>query len=197
LESEGAAAIGELDQRIARAGPQHATATEDDRPLGRGPAARPKSSDVRVVLGFLRSAEGLNTWPQYGPREYQPRSARHPDPNRGRSVERLAAAKRPIILGGRGVLWSGSRDALIKLADRCGALLSNTLPRVVFSTITRSGSASPAAYFTALGKEMYESADVVSRGSVPACPTTSAAALLAEGLQDPVGRRPARACAMG
>ena len=31
-----AAAIGELDHRIARAGPQHATATEDDRPLCRG-----------------------------------------------------------------------------------------------------------------------------------------------------------------
>ncbi len=31
-----AAAIGELDQRLARAGPQHAAATEDDRPLGRG-----------------------------------------------------------------------------------------------------------------------------------------------------------------
>ena len=31
-----AAAIGELDHRVARAGPQHATATEDDRPLCRG-----------------------------------------------------------------------------------------------------------------------------------------------------------------
>jgi hypothetical protein len=36
LESKRAAAIGELDHRIARAGPQHAAATEDDRPLGRG-----------------------------------------------------------------------------------------------------------------------------------------------------------------
>ena len=44
------------------------------------------------------------------------------------AVERLIAAKRPIILGGRGVLWAGARDALIKLADRCGALLANTLP---------------------------------------------------------------------
>jgi hypothetical protein len=33
---QGAAAIGELDHRIARAGPQHAAATEDDRPLCRG-----------------------------------------------------------------------------------------------------------------------------------------------------------------
>ncbi len=33
---QGAAAIGELDHRIPRAGPQHATATEDDRPLCRG-----------------------------------------------------------------------------------------------------------------------------------------------------------------
>ena len=33
---QGAAAIGELDHRIPRAGPQHAAATEDDRPLCRG-----------------------------------------------------------------------------------------------------------------------------------------------------------------
>ena len=33
---QGAAAIGELDHRIARAGPQHAAAAEDDRPLCRG-----------------------------------------------------------------------------------------------------------------------------------------------------------------
>ena len=61
---------------------------------------------------------------------YQPKTGRmHPDPEAvAEAVERLAAAKRPIILGGRGVQWSGARDAVIKLADRCGALLSNTLP---------------------------------------------------------------------
>jgi len=61
---------------------------------------------------------------------YQPKVGRmHPDPELvAETVERLAAAKRPIILGGRGVLYSGARDAVIKLADRCGALLSNTLP---------------------------------------------------------------------
>jgi thiamine pyrophosphate-dependent acetolactate synthase large subunit-like protein len=77
------------------------------------------------------------------------------------AVEKLAAAKRPIIFGGRGVLWSGARDAAIKLADRCGALLSNTLPaRGLFHDHPfQLGIA--GSYFSSLGREMYESADVV------------------------------------
>ncbi len=40
----------------------------------------------------------------------------------------ITSSARASNVGGRGVLWSGARDAVIKLADRCGALLSNTLP---------------------------------------------------------------------
>lgn len=42
-------------------------------------------------------------------------------------AEKLANAKCPIILAGRGVLWSGARDAVEALAERSGALLSTTL----------------------------------------------------------------------
>jgi hypothetical protein len=42
------------------------------------------------------------------------------------AVERLAAAKRPIILGGRGVLWS-AHATLRSGSPRCGAL-TPTLP---------------------------------------------------------------------
>jgi hypothetical protein len=42
-------------------------------------------------------------------------------------------------------MWSGSRDAVVKLADRCGALLSNTLPARGLFHVIRSGSAPPAA----------------------------------------------------
>jgi thiamine pyrophosphate-dependent acetolactate synthase large subunit-like protein len=119
-----------------------------------------------VVLGVpydLQKVEYMANQPYETSQMYQPKVGRmYPDPEVvTEAVERLAAAKRPIILGGRGVLWSGSRDAVIKLADRCGALLSNTLPtRGLFHDhpfeLGITGS-----YFTALGKEIYEQADVV------------------------------------
>src|SRR5215470_13886323 len=86
----------------------------------------------------------------------------HPDPEVvAEAVERLAAAKRPIILGGRGVLWAGARDATIRLADRCGALLSNTLPARGLFHDHPFGLGIAGSYFTSLGREMYESSDVV------------------------------------
>jgi acetolactate synthase I/II/III large subunit len=86
----------------------------------------------------------------------------HPDPELvAEAVERLAAAKRPILLGGRGVMWSGARDAVIKLADRCGALLSNTLPARGLFHDHPFGLGTTGSYFTSLGREMYETADVV------------------------------------
>src|ERR1044072_5263132 len=86
----------------------------------------------------------------------------HPDPALvAEAVDRLAAAKRPIILGGRGVLYSGARETVIALADRCGALLSNTLPARGLFHDHPFGLGITGSYFTSLGKEMYESADVV------------------------------------
>src|SRR6201995_3506748 len=94
---------------------------------------------------------------------YQPKVGRmQPDPQVvAEAVDRLAAAKRPIILGGRGVLWSGSRDAVIKLADRIGALLSNTLPARGLFHDHPFGLGITGSYFTKLGRETYETADVV------------------------------------
>src|SRR5258708_32885617 len=94
---------------------------------------------------------------------YHPRVGRmQPDPESvAEVVERMAAAKRPIILGGRGVLWADARDAVIKLADRCGALLSNTLPARGLFHDHAFGLGITGSYFTALGKEIYEQADVV------------------------------------
>ena len=95
---------------------------------------------------------------------YQPKVGRmQPDPEIvAVAVESLATAKRPIILGGRGVLWSGARDAVIKLADRCGALLSNTLPARGLFHDHPFGLGTTGSYFTSLGREMYESAGSVA-----------------------------------
>ena len=59
------------------------------------------------------------------------------------------------------MLWSGARDAAIALADRCGALLSNTLPARGLFHDHPFGLGITGSYFTTLGREMYESADVV------------------------------------
>ena len=119
-----------------------------------------------AVLGIpydLQKVEHMANQPYETSAMYQPKVGRmHPDPEVvAEAVERLAAAKRPIVLGGRGVLWSGARDAVIKLADRCGALLSNTLPARGLFHDHPFGLGTTGSYFTSLGREMYESADVV------------------------------------
>jgi thiamine pyrophosphate-dependent acetolactate synthase large subunit-like protein len=42
-------------------------------------------------------------------------------------IEKLIAAKRPVIIAGRGARASGAKDEIIKLADRIGALLATSL----------------------------------------------------------------------
>jgi thiamine pyrophosphate-dependent acetolactate synthase large subunit-like protein len=69
-----------------------------------------------AVLGIpydLPKVEHMANQPYETSAMYQPKVGRmHPDPEVvAEAVERLAAAKRPIVLGGRGVLWSGARDA--------------------------------------------------------------------------------------
>ena len=150
-----------------------------------------------VVLGIpydLQKVEYMANQPYETSAMYQPKVGRmHPDPEVvAEAVERLAAAKRPIILGGRGVLWSGARDAVIKLADRCGALLSNTLPARGLFHDHPFGLGITGSYFTSLGREMYESADVVLAVGTSLSYYVGRRALLSKGLQDPAGRCPAR-----
>jgi thiamine pyrophosphate-dependent acetolactate synthase large subunit-like protein len=53
----------------------------------------------------------------------------HPDPAQvAMLIERIRAAKRPVVLGGRGAVRSEARAAVEALADRCGAVLATTLP---------------------------------------------------------------------
>lgn len=52
-----------------------------------------------------------------------------PDPRQIQTiVEKLAGARFPILLAGRGATWSGGADAIERLGDRAGALLATTLP---------------------------------------------------------------------
>ena len=148
-----------------------------------------------VVLGIpydLQKVEYMANQPYETSAMYQPKVGRmQPDPQLvAETVERLAAAKRPIILGGRGVLWSGARDAVVKLADRCGALLSNTLPARGLFHDHPFGLGTTGSYFTSLGREMYEFRTLVL--AVGTSLSSRRRALLGKGLQDPAGRCPAR-----
>jgi acetolactate synthase-1/2/3 large subunit len=44
-----------------------------------------------------------------------------------RAVDLISKAKRPVIVAGRGARWSGAGEAILKLADRSGALIATSL----------------------------------------------------------------------
>ncbi len=51
-----------------------------------------------------------------------------PDPALVEEVLRMISdAERPVVIGGRGAIWSGAREALERLAEESGALLATTL----------------------------------------------------------------------
>ncbi|MGZ8230927.1 MAG: thiamine pyrophosphate-binding protein [Burkholderiales bacterium] len=57
-----------------------------------------------------------------------PKRAAGPDADSiERALEIISAAKRPVIVAGRGARWSGAGDAIRKLAERTGALLATSL----------------------------------------------------------------------
>ena len=85
-----------------------------------------------------------------------------PDPVRvAELVDRLARARRPVVLAGRGVLRSGAKAAVEALADRCGALLANTLPvRGLYDHHPFSLGVT-GGYGSTLSREILGSADLV------------------------------------
>jgi thiamine pyrophosphate-dependent acetolactate synthase large subunit-like protein len=67
-------------------------------------------------------------WSYTPSREFQPRWTPTADPALLEEVvELLLGAERPVIIAGRGAKDSGARDAIIRLADRLGALLATSL----------------------------------------------------------------------
>ncbi len=67
--------------------------------------------------------------------DFLPPRVENPSPDLlGPVIEKLAAAKRPVIIAGKGAIASGARDEIIKLADRVGALLATSLQGKGFFT---------------------------------------------------------------
>ena len=85
-----------------------------------------------VVLSVPMDMQKL-PWPHLT--EYTPSSELVPVQQRpipdpvivDRVVDMIAEAERPMIVAGRGVIWSGARDAVAALAEQSGALLATTL----------------------------------------------------------------------
>ncbi len=119
-----------------------------------------------VVLGVPYDLQKL-PFDSKGP--YQPSSAvlpppvrRIPDPDQVKEVaERLVQAKAPIIVGGRGVMHSGAKSAVVGLADKAGALLANTLPgRGMFDDHPFSIGVT-GGYSSTVAREMFAAVDLV------------------------------------
>ena len=100
---------------------------------------------------------------------YQPSSDFLPDGGRpqpdpaqlAKVVERLRAARRPIVLAGRGVPRAGAKAAVAAMADAAGALLATTLPvRGLFDDSPWSLGIT-GGYGSTLSREMFASADLV------------------------------------
>jgi acetolactate synthase I/II/III large subunit len=57
-----------------------------------------------------------------------PKRTIHPDPDEiSKAADIVAKAKKPVVIVGRGARWSGAGPAVIKLADRIGALIGTSL----------------------------------------------------------------------
>ena len=119
-----------------------------------------------TVLGVPYDLQKL---PHVAGPDYKPSASYIPKPGRTQPnpenvatlVDKLASAERPIIIGGRGAVWSGAQAAIEELAESCGALLANTLPgrgmfdHSPFSVGVAGGFASEVA------RELFADADVV------------------------------------
>lgn len=86
-----------------------------------------------VVLGVpydLQKQPHPTDGPYVPSTEYLPDGGRtEPDPARVADIAaRLAAAKAPVLVAGRGALRSGAADGMVALADAVGACLGTTLP---------------------------------------------------------------------
>jgi acetolactate synthase-1/2/3 large subunit len=76
-------------------------------------------------------------------------------------VQRLAAAKRPIILCGRGVVASAAQRQIEELAERAGALLATTLPgRGMFDAVHYSIGVA-GGFSTELARELFLQSDFI------------------------------------
>ncbi len=77
------------------------------------------------------------------------------------AVAAIAAAERPVIIGGRGAVSAGIRDELLALGDRVGALLATSLPANSWFRGHPYAVGIAGGFATDLGRQLIGEADCV------------------------------------
>ncbi|MEL6374858.1 MAG: thiamine pyrophosphate-binding protein [Pseudomonadota bacterium] len=126
--------------------------------------ARTQRTPVVLAIPYDMQKQAVDTAEPYVPSErlYPDGGRPHADPERiAVLVERLAQAKCPVILGGRGVLRAQAQTDVVALADRVGALLANTLPVRGLFDHHPYGLGVMGGYSAELTREIMAEADLV------------------------------------
>jgi thiamine pyrophosphate-dependent acetolactate synthase large subunit-like protein len=85
-----------------------------------------------------------------------------PNPNSlERATEFIAAAQRPVIVVGRGAMWSGAGAAVQRLAERIGALVATTLQAKNWLSESEYYAGISGFYGTRAAMELFQEADLV------------------------------------
>jgi len=73
----------------------------------------------------------------------------------------IAASRKPVILAGRGAVWSGAGDAVVKLGNRIGALIATTLMAKTWLGDAEYHVGVSGTYGTRTAMRLFEEADCV------------------------------------
>ena len=77
------------------------------------------------------------------------------------AVDIVAASKKPVIIVGRGAMWAGAGDAVLKLGDRIGALIATTLLTKTFLNECEYHAGISGTYGSRPSMKLMEEADCV------------------------------------
>ena len=91
-----------------------------------------------------------------------PAHAPQPDPAAlEQAADIIAASRKPVILAGRGAVWSGAGDAVVKLGNRIGALIATTLMAKTWLGDAEYHVGVSGTYGTRTAMRLFEEADCV------------------------------------
>jgi thiamine pyrophosphate-dependent acetolactate synthase large subunit-like protein len=126
--------------------------------------ARAERRPVVLSVPLDLQKEAFPYLPDYTPStELMPRSqVIPPDPALvDEVVAMIAEAERPVVIGGRGAIWSGARQALEVLAEESGALLATTLLGKGLFDGNPFALDIAGTFATDLGREFFAESDLV------------------------------------
>lgn len=86
----------------------------------------------------------------------------HPDPaGLQQAADIIAGSRKPVIIVGRGAIWSGAGDAVLKLGNRIGALIATTLMAKTWLSEAEYHVGISGTYGTRTAMQLFEEADCV------------------------------------